>query len=282
MYGITAYVWSYNEEERLPITLKALEGFDEIIVLDKSSQDRSVDIAKQFGCKVFVLPYFDSFADKEAAEKVREIWNQCENEWMFQVTCSDVYHPNLYKEMKSIINNGIDADVVYIPLYRYSMGFVSKHSFYGDITYQPKLFKKSIYNWDVTDLHSNPLKHAKNTIKLEPKDKNIAIYHLTHETLELVMERHLRYARVEADADRKKCSRDEYLNRSWRSVLRVVKNYIKLGTYKLGNKGKAQLCMLLMYRCANYLHLYFDKKEEEFIHDTYNRIRKGDFDAGKE
>lgn len=275
--GITAYVWSYNEEKRLPITLKALEGFDEIIVLDKSSTDRSREIADEFGCKVYKLDYFDSFAETDAAKAVQEIWNSCENDWMFEVTCSDVYHPQLYAWMSKIINEEEDLEAAYIPLYRYSMGFVSKYSTYGAISYQAKLFKKQSFDWTITNLHANPLANAKRITYLKPDDPKVAIYHLTHENLEMVMERHLRYARVEAVADHKIGTREEYLERSWRSVLRVVKNYIKLRTFKLGNKGRAQLCMLLMYRCANFLNLYLDADEEKNIHEIYEKIRNGDF-----
>ena len=104
----------------------------------------------------------------------------------------------------------------------------------------------------------------------------IAIYHLTHENLDMVMERHLRYAKIEADADKKNGTRAEYLKRSWHSILRVIKNYIRLRTYKLGDEGKAQLAMLLMYRSANYLHLYFSEDKEKEIHDTYDKIRTGE------
>lgn len=275
MNGITAFVWCYNEEKRLATTLKSLSEYDEVVVIDKSSTDRSAEIAAEFGCKFAVVDYFDSFSEQSAVEAVQKIWDDCENEWLLEVTCSDVQHPGLYACMKEMINSGKQMDAVEIPLHRYSMGFTSRYSYFGDVQYQAKLFRKSCFDWNAARLHFDPGTNVKNIARLETKDPKIGIYHLTHGDLETILERHLRYAKVEAeDASG---SREEKLARSWRAVLRQIKDYIKYGTYKLGDKGRAQLCMLLLYRCANYLNLYMDENEEKTIRETYDKIQNGEF-----
>lgn len=275
MKGITALIEVYNEEKRLPYTLKSLTGFDEIVILDKSSTDRTAEIGREFGAKVYTLPYYDGRNNPDVKQRQKEIFSELENEWVFGITASDIVHPALYKCMVDMINSK-ECDAVEIPLYRYSMGYVSKYSYYGDITYQAKLVKKELTDWETRAIHSGLVSEERSIIRLEPEDKNIAIYHLTHENLDMVMERHLRYARLEADIDRTNGSRKEYLKRSWHSILRVIKNYVCLRTYKLGDEGKAQLAMLLMYRSANYLHLYFSDDKEKEIHDVYEKIRTGE------
>ena len=277
MNGITAFVWCYNEEKRLADTLKSLSEYDEVVVIDKSSTDRSKEIAESFGCKFAVVDYFDSVSDQNAVRAVKEIWDSCENEWLLEVTCSDVQHPGLYGCMKEMINSGKEMDAVEIPLYRYSMGFTSKYSYFGDVQYQAKLFRKSSFDWDAAKLHFDPGTNVKNIARLEPKDPKIGIYHLTHGDLDTILERHLRYARVEAEDARKSGNRKENLEKSWRSVLRLLKDYVRYGIYKLGDKGRAQICMLLLYRCANYLNLYMDENEEKAIRETYDKIRRGEF-----
>ena len=277
MNGITAVVWCYNEEKRLATTLKSLTEYDEVVVIDKSSTDRSAEIARDMGCKVVVVDYYDSFSDQNAAKTVKEIWDSCENEWLLEVTCSDVQHPRLYSCMKKMINSGQVMDAVEIPLYRYSMGFTSKYSYYGDVQYAAKLFRKSSFDWDAARLHFDPGLNVKNIARLKVDDPKIGIYHLTHGDLETILERHLRYAKVEAEDARESGSRKENLNRSWRAVLRQLKDYVKYGTYKLGDRGRAQLCMLLIYRCANYLNLFMDENEERAIRETYEKIQNGEF-----
>jgi glycosyltransferase involved in cell wall biosynthesis len=52
-----------NEEENLPRCLASVEGvFDEIIVVDTGSTDRTKEIAREFGAKVFDFEWIDSFA----------------------------------------------------------------------------------------------------------------------------------------------------------------------------------------------------------------------------
>ncbi len=60
---ISACIIAKNEEDNLPRLLKSLKGkFDEIILVDTGSTDRTVEIAKEFGCKVYYREW-NGFAD---------------------------------------------------------------------------------------------------------------------------------------------------------------------------------------------------------------------------
>jgi len=54
---VSVVIPTYNEEDYLPVLLESLGSQyvkpDEVIVVDSGSTDRTVDIAKQYGCKVF-------------------------------------------------------------------------------------------------------------------------------------------------------------------------------------------------------------------------------------
>ncbi len=55
---ISATILTKNSEETLATCLKALEGFDEVIVLDTGSTDLTLDIARTFpNVKVFETPF---------------------------------------------------------------------------------------------------------------------------------------------------------------------------------------------------------------------------------
>jgi glycosyltransferase involved in cell wall biosynthesis len=63
---------TFNEEQNLPRTLKSVEGLvrdlgGEIIVVDSGSTDRTVEIAKSFGAKVFVEEWKGFAAQKNSA-----------------------------------------------------------------------------------------------------------------------------------------------------------------------------------------------------------------------
>ena len=49
---LSVCIITYNEEENLPRCLASVAFADEIVVVDSQSTDRTVDIARQAGCRV--------------------------------------------------------------------------------------------------------------------------------------------------------------------------------------------------------------------------------------
>ncbi|MFZ1685690.1 MAG: tetratricopeptide repeat protein [Candidatus Zixiibacteriota bacterium] len=61
---VSACIMVKNEEEMLPGCLDSLRNWvDEIIVVDTGSTDRSVEIAQQYGAKIFHHPWANSFSE---------------------------------------------------------------------------------------------------------------------------------------------------------------------------------------------------------------------------
>lgn len=271
MKKITCMMEVYNEEARIGDTLKILSVFDQIIVADKSSTDRTVEIAKKYGADIINFDYYDGMGGRG---RWRKIFERCENEWVFAATCSDIVHPDLYKMMIEKINDGNVYDAIRIPMYRYSMGYVSKYSYWGVLQNPIMLYRHECFDLSTTQLHSDPLAKAEHVGEIKPADNRVAVYHLTHPNLELILERHIRYAKVEGEWSVEHYGKKQALKKSWHSVLRVFLNYVKLRTYKLGIAGTAQLCTLLIYRCTNYLSIYMDEDKEKEIAEKYKEIRE--------
>lgn len=266
---IVAVVGAYNEESRIGYTLESIKMFDEIIVFDKHSTDRTVEIASSYTDRIYTLPFNDDKMDPERIAVSEKALAECDCQWVMALTCSDVLHPRLYEEAVNYISTH-DVDALEVPFYRYSMGFTSKYSFYGAYHHKNILYKREKYVRDPNIHAMVKLTKGSKVGRLELADHDIAVYHLTHESLEMIMERHLRYAAVEADGVP---SREEGLKMTWKELIRQVYIFFRLRTYKLGEIGKAQLCMLLVYRAAKYLHVFFDQEQEEAIIKSYDDIR---------
>ena len=90
MPALSAILIARNEEADLPRALESLKGLaDEIVLVDSGSTDRTVEIARAAGARVFERP-FVSFADQKnyAAAKAS-------NEWVFSLDCDEAVTPEL-------------------------------------------------------------------------------------------------------------------------------------------------------------------------------------------
>ena len=90
MPALTATLISFNEELDLPRALASLAGIvDETVVVDSGSTDRTCEIARSFGARVYTRK-LDSFAaQKNYAASVSS------NEWILSIDCDHELSPEL-------------------------------------------------------------------------------------------------------------------------------------------------------------------------------------------
>jgi (heptosyl)LPS beta-1,4-glucosyltransferase len=73
---LSAAIITYNEEQHLPGCLDSLAFCNEIILVDSGSHDRTLDIARSFGCRVFSHPWLGYARQKQLAI------DRCYNDWV--------------------------------------------------------------------------------------------------------------------------------------------------------------------------------------------------------
>jgi len=72
---LSVIIITKNEEERLPHCLKSVNFAEDIVVVDAGSQDRTIEIAKSFGCRVFIEKWKGYGPQKQSAlEKTYYKW----------------------------------------------------------------------------------------------------------------------------------------------------------------------------------------------------------------
>lgn len=98
---ISVVLATRNEEENIGRCLASVKGFaDEIIVVDEESTDKTREIAKSFGAKVFTEPHEEIFhITKEKALK------KATGEWILQMDADEEVSPELAKEIVSVVNS---------------------------------------------------------------------------------------------------------------------------------------------------------------------------------
>ena len=99
-----------NEEANLPACLQSVAGLvDEVVVIDTGSSDRTREIARAFGAKVFDFPWCDSFSAARN-EGLRHATGQ----WVLWLDADEYFdQPNLEK-VKSLVRGPLS--VVRCPL----------------------------------------------------------------------------------------------------------------------------------------------------------------------
>lgn len=106
MMKLSVVLAARNEEENIGRCLDSVKGVaDEIIVVDEYSTDKTVEIAKKYGAKVFLEPHHDNFhvTKQKALEKAT-------GEWILQLDADEVITPDLAKEIKSVVSEQSTAN----------------------------------------------------------------------------------------------------------------------------------------------------------------------------
>lgn len=89
-----------NEEENIERCLRAVQNIaSEIIIYDEESTDKTREIAKKLGAKVFKVNHSENFH----ITKQKAI-DQAKGDWILQLDADEVVTPALAKEIKEVIN----------------------------------------------------------------------------------------------------------------------------------------------------------------------------------
>lgn len=102
---ISAIVLTENEEKNIEKCLKSLRWCNEVIVIDDGSSDRTVNIAKEAGCKVYNR-YLDNFSNQRNFGL-----SKASGEWVLFVDADEIISEALAFEISNIISawtNGVE------------------------------------------------------------------------------------------------------------------------------------------------------------------------------
>lgn len=98
-----------NEEKHLVKCLKSVRNIiDEIIIVDTGSTDKTIDIAKVFGAKIFEFPWTGDFA----AARNHSL-SQATGNWILILDADEVLSPLDFKKLEEIIHRKPSAPAAY-------------------------------------------------------------------------------------------------------------------------------------------------------------------------
>ena len=100
--SLSIVIITYNEESNLPRTLQSVQplienGQGEIIIVDSHSSDRTVEIARSFGAKVFIEDWKGFAAQKNSALE------KATGDWILSLDADEEVEPELAHEILWIL-----------------------------------------------------------------------------------------------------------------------------------------------------------------------------------
>jgi len=151
---ISAVIITFNEENRLEPALKSLSGVaDEIVVVDRYSDDDTVKLAKRYTDRIFQRKW-TNFADQKnfANGKARF-------PWILSLDADERLSPELRKEILSLKDEEPACSAFSMPRLVYYLGRWIRHSgWYPDR--KIRLFRKDRARWEGEYVHEELVVHG--------------------------------------------------------------------------------------------------------------------------
>lgn len=147
MQKISVTLATFNEEKNISKCLESVKDLaDEIIIVDGTSNDKTVEIAKKYGVRVIVRENPKIFhINKQIANDAARM------DWILQMDADEVVSPELSKEIKEKINDN-SLNGYWIPRKNYFLGrYLMKGGQYPDYTL--RLYRRGKGKLPQKDVH---------------------------------------------------------------------------------------------------------------------------------
>lgn len=255
--GLSVVINAQNVEADLASAIASVKGIaDEVVVVDQGSTDKTAEIAKKLGAKVF------SHESVKYVELARNFAiSKATNDWVLILDADEEITDSLAKKIKEIIGKP-KADYYRIPRKNIIFGKWIEHTLWWP-DYQTRLFKKGKITWNET-IHSVPMTIGRG-VDL-PAEEKLSILHHNYDSIEEYLERLNRYTSVQSEfliGDNYKFSWTDLIGKPFREF---INRYFTGEGYKDGVHGLALSLLQAFSELVTYIKVWQkDKFKEESI-----------------
>lgn len=187
---ISVVINTLNAENNIESAIRSIDWADEIVICDMYSEDKTVEIAKKLGAKVF-------FHKKvEFVEPARNFAiSKAVNNWILIIDPDEQIPEGLGKRLQEIADTMEQINFVKIPRKNIIFGKWMKTSmWWPDLNV--RFFRKGAVSW--TDKIHRPPAVSGEGLDLTP-DEKWAIVHNHYNSVSQFLERMMRYTKVQAE-----------------------------------------------------------------------------------
>ena len=227
MIKISGVILAKNEEDMIADCLDSLMFCDEIIVVDNKSEDRTAEIARRMGAKVF------EYSSEDFSELRNFGLEKARGEWILYVDADERATKELASSIKYQVSSMAPNKLSAFRIRRKNFYFgTSKKNEWPYMENLERLFKKEFLKGWKGKLHESPI------VDGEIGVLDGLLLHYTHRDLSSMLKKTIEWSKIEAELRFK--SNHPKMS-AWR-FLRIMltafwDSYIKQGGWKVGTIG---------------------------------------------
>lgn len=246
--SLSVVISAYNEEQKIEDCLKSVKFADEIIFVDNSSTDKTLEIVKKYTSKIFVRP-------NNLMLNVNKNFGftKASGDWILSLDADERISSGLQKEIKSMINHQLSINGYLIPRKNIIFGkWIENTGWYPD--HQLRLFKKNKGKFEE--------KHVHEMIKLDGKTEYLKnhIVHYNYDTIFQFLKKLFVYIPSEAES----LQRDGYSLKARDAIQFPVKEFVSRffarKGYKDGLHGLVLSLLMAFYHLLVFAYIWEENK----------------------
>lgn len=146
MHRVSAYILTFNEAEKIADAIKSVSWADEILVVDSSSTDDTVNIAESLGARVVQVKFEGFGALRNSAIQA------CSYPWIFSLDTDERCTPEVGEEVRQCVARQ-NPRAFFVPRRNYFLGSEIKHSGWFPNYRQPQLFHRDAMRYEISPVH---------------------------------------------------------------------------------------------------------------------------------
>jgi glycosyltransferase involved in cell wall biosynthesis len=266
---ISAVINTLNEEKNLPYALRSVcTWVDEMVVVDMHSTDRTVDIARTFGAKVY-LHKPENFVEPARAFAI----SLAAGDWIMILDADEIVTQPLSCKLCDIAKANGDISGVKIPRLNYLLGGPLYFTGWGP--HQDKhirFFKRGSVSAD-SAIHS-ALKPKPGARILDlPYQKDYAIVHFNYLNTAQFIEKLNRYTTIEAQQAMERGKHVTVLRAAAAAIKQFLFRYVRQNGFRDGWRGFYLSLFMAFYVLAKYAKLQeiITVGQREVVEDYYRK-----------
>lgn len=236
---VSVAIITKNEERNIREALESVREFEEIVVIDSLSNDRTVDICKEFTDKVYIIPW-QSFAKQKQYAVDRTTLP-----WVLVLDADERVTEELKEEIREKVSDG-QFDGYFIPRKNFFLGKWIRHSGWWP-DYTIRLFRRDRGRFQLREVHEKVIVEGKVGYLRSP------LIHYTYESISDFIRKMELYSRLSAE----EILRNKKLSKSkifFKMTLAPIHTFLKMYLLRAGFlDGVRGLVLAFLYSFYTFL-----------------------------